>query len=87
MDYFEQEMNKYLPTQENFTGKKTTPGGTQLYFVDGKLHREDGPAVIWASGKVEFFLCGKKKDNIENWTSEVRKMKLDKLKYLWDDPE
>ena len=33
--------------------------GGQKWYLDGKLHREDGPAVIWADGTEEWWLNGK----------------------------
>jgi len=33
--------------------------GTQDWFLNGKLHRTDGPAVIWTDGAQEWFLNGK----------------------------
>jgi len=34
--------------------------GTQEWYLNGKLHRKDGPAVIWAKGAQEWFLNGKR---------------------------
>ncbi len=31
------------------------PNGTQEYCRDGKRHRDNGPAVIWADGSQEYF--------------------------------
>ena len=33
--------------------------GRQEFYRDGKLHREDGPAVIYADGRQEFYRDGK----------------------------
>ena len=33
--------------------------GNQYWYLNGKLHREDGPAVIWANGNKFWFLNGK----------------------------
>ena len=35
------------------------PDGTKAWYLNGKLHREDGPAVECASGTKEWFLHGK----------------------------
>jgi len=32
--------------------------GTQEWWVNGKLHREDGPAVIWSTGHQEWWVNG-----------------------------
>ncbi len=31
-------------------GKRTSSDGTQMWYKDDKLHREDGPAVIYPDG-------------------------------------
>jgi hypothetical protein len=33
--------------------------GTKRWFLDDKLHREDGPAVEWSDGSKRWFLNGK----------------------------
>jgi hypothetical protein len=33
--------------------------GTKLHYLNGKLHREDGPAVEWSNGSKEWYLNGK----------------------------
>ena len=38
---------------------KTYPNGDKVWSLNGKLHREDGPAVEWANGRKEWFLNGK----------------------------
>ena len=34
------------------------PGGSKVWWVNGLLHREDGPAVIYPNGNKEWFLNG-----------------------------
>jgi len=36
------------------------PNGTRKWYVDGQLHREDGPAVECASGERRWYLNGKR---------------------------
>jgi hypothetical protein len=38
---------------------KTYPNGDKAWFLNGKLHREDGPAIEWANGHKEWWLNGK----------------------------
>ena len=38
---------------------KVYPNGDKEWYLNGKLHREDGPAVEWADGYKEWFLNGK----------------------------
>ena len=46
---------KILPP--GYTGIRKGQGVTEWY-VDGKYHREDGPAVIWKDGEMEWLLHG-----------------------------
>ena len=39
---------------------KTYPSGTKRWSLNGKHHREDGPAVEWANGAKYWLLNGKK---------------------------
>jgi hypothetical protein len=39
---------------------KTYPNGGKKWFLNGKLHREDGPALEKANGDKEWFLNGKR---------------------------
>ena len=39
---------------------KIQDDGTKKWYLNGKLHREDGPAVEWADGTKEWYLNGKK---------------------------
>ena len=32
------------------------PSGSERWFLDGKFHREDGPAIIWKNGDEWYFL-------------------------------
>jgi hypothetical protein len=38
---------------------KTLPDGTKNWLLNGKLHREDGPAVEWFNGIKQWYLNGK----------------------------
>ena len=35
------------------------PMGAKEWWLNGKLHREDGPAIEWADGSKEWYLNGK----------------------------
>jgi len=37
----------------------TYSNGDKAWFLNGKLHREDGPAIEWANGHKEWWLNGK----------------------------
>jgi hypothetical protein len=44
----------------------------------GKLHRINGPAVIWNSGKVTYYINGIKLSE-KDWEQEVAKIKLKRI--------
>ena len=37
---------------------KTLSSGTKFWYLNGVRHREDGPAIEWASGDEEWYLNG-----------------------------
>jgi hypothetical protein len=37
----------------------TDADGTKYWYLDGKLHREDGPAYVGCNGSKHWFLDGK----------------------------
>jgi len=39
--------------------------GTKCWFLNGKYHREDGPAIEWADGNKHWFLNGKELTKLE----------------------
>ena len=39
---------------------KTYPNGDKVWYLNGKFHREDGPAVEWANGHKVWCLNGKR---------------------------
>jgi len=39
--------------------------GDKYWYLNGKLHREDGPAVEWADGYKSWYLNGTKYDEYE----------------------
>lgn len=51
-------------------GKEVNENGTIRYYKDGKLHREDGPAVIWTNGDKWYYLNGKQMTK-EQYTTYV----------------
>lgn len=50
------KINSHSEIPDNFTGivEYEYPNGTR-YFKEGKVHREDGPAVQWADGYKEWY--------------------------------
>ena len=39
--------------------KRVDENGNQFWFESGQLHREDGPAIIWANGAKHWYKNGK----------------------------
>jgi hypothetical protein len=39
-------------------GWETQSDGTKCHYVNGKLHREDGPAIEYADGSVSYYFNG-----------------------------
>lgn len=42
----------------DFTGIAQWPNGIKFWYLNGEIHREDGPAIEWANGKKEWFFHG-----------------------------
>ena len=43
--------------------------GTKYWFVNGELHREDGPAIECPDGTKSWYLCGKGLSEEEHFES------------------
>jgi hypothetical protein len=41
-------------------GLVISPEGVETWVKDGKLHREDGPAIVWKDGSVEWWHKGER---------------------------
>ncbi len=39
---------------------EVNPNGTKKWFLNGELHREDGPAIEYSNGDKEWYLNGKR---------------------------
>jgi hypothetical protein len=48
----------YRDIPRNFTGIAEWPDGSKHWYLNGKLHRVDGPARVWPSGTKEWYLNG-----------------------------
>ena len=53
------KVSHYLDITRNFTGGIEYPDGTCKWYLNGELHRVDGPARVWPSGTKEWYLNGK----------------------------
>lgn len=62
---------------------KVSDNGSKLWFLNGKRHREDGPAIEWFDGTQEWYLNGVKlteeEFNARNKVKEVTINELEKL--------
>jgi len=55
--------------------------GNKQWFLNDKLHREDGPAIEWASGAKEWWLNGTK----EWWLNNEKTTALEVFKQANDE--
>ena len=66
--------------------------GSKFWYINGKFHREDGPAVEWTNGDKFWYLDGKQytekefkeKQEMVNTKEELKKYLKQMLKYLED---
>ena len=54
--------------------------GPQLWFIKDKLHRENGPAIIWSDGVQEWYING---NNITESVNEW--MQKQNVSWPWDE--
>jgi hypothetical protein len=52
-------MGNKVPTG-NYTGVYLYSTGTKIWFLNGKVHREDGPSVEYINGSKEWYLNGQR---------------------------
>ena len=57
--------------------------GKKAWYVDGVLHREDGPAIVHPNGKTNYWFRGEWISNGEMGMTPEKWAKLCKLKALW----
>ncbi len=50
---------------------KVNSNGTKRWYLNGKLHREDGPAIEWSDGTKEWWLNGE----VITWKEVFRQAK------------
>ena len=51
---------EYIEKHPDFTGILTKSSGVKSWWLNGKLHREGGPAVEHVNGSKSWFLNGKR---------------------------
>jgi len=62
--------DKYVIKQYNL--------GDKIWYLDGEIHREDGPAFE-GSDDLKYWYLNNKHYSKENWKKEMRKRKLKEL--------
>jgi len=60
----------YFKGRETFTGVVKDKRNTIVYYLNGKYHREDGPAIIFADGYKEWCLNGESYGWNDEYTNE-----------------
>ena len=60
---------------------KVYPNGTKYWYLNGKLHREDGPAIESANGSKSWYLNGKEvtEEEHKRQTSKVVEMTMEEI--------
>ena len=60
---------------------KVYPNGNKYWYLNGKPHREDGPAVEWVDGGKEWYLNGKEvtEEEHKRMTSPVAEMTMEEI--------
>ena len=60
---------------------KVYSNGTKYWYLNGKLHREDGPAIEWADGYKFWYLDGKEvtEEEHKRMTSKVIEMTMEEI--------
>src|ERR1700691_131013 len=53
------KLDSYNDIPENYTGIIEYPNGSIYYYLNGIIHREDGPAIIFSHGRLDYYLNGK----------------------------
>ena len=60
---------------------KVRANGTKFWFLNGKRHREDGPAIEYADGNKFWFLNGERvtEEEHKRMTSKVVEMTMEEI--------
>tara|TARA_R110000868_G_scaffold99024_4_gene272661 strand:- start:18914 stop:19240 length:327 start_codon:yes stop_codon:yes gene_type:complete len=63
--------------------------GTKKWYLNGELHREDGPAIEWFDGEKEWYLNGKLHrvdGHAIEWSNGTKEWFLNDLRHREDGP-
>jgi hypothetical protein len=52
------KLNRWLDIPYNYTGIVEYPNGDKWWLLNGKRHREDGPAIEYSDGTKKWFFNG-----------------------------
>jgi len=85
-------IKNFAEIPKNYTGHVKHTDGAQVWYKNGKLHREDGPAEIWVTGERFWYKNGKlvdapkaKKETMKSitvdYSSEIPKGYTGHVKY------
>ena len=69
---------KHLKKLKKFNGEHINSNGTQRWYKDGELHREDGPSIIYTDGSKLWYINGKEltEQQFTQWYREKRLKQL-----------
>lgn len=60
---------------KDFTGIVKWSDGTKCYYINGKSHREDGPAMEYANGTKYYYLNGERFNDESEYNAALSKLK------------
>ena len=63
----------WIAKNRNRIQEKSYPDGAHYWYLNGRLHREDGPALISSSGKKYWYLHGKRYEPVE-WMFKLHEL-------------
>ena len=69
----------YIEEHPTFTGCLIDDVNDIAWFKNGKIHREDGPAIEFAGGTKYWFLNGVRYNSEQDYKIAMRKIKLEKI--------
>ena len=72
--------NKLNNMKNKYEVQTDTRDGSKRYYLNGEMHREDGPAIECLDGYKAYYLNGKLLTETE-WKHKVSKLEIKKIKY------
>lgn len=87
-ELFIPDWNDLYSASENYTGIINVDDIVKIYFLNGKKHREDGPAMIWnepTEYNSEYYLNGYSYQDSESWFQSLTEDEKEKALFNIDE--